>query len=160
MFSGHQDSHDGVMWRGSMEPSGLRDWSAAFIFQGLSWNTRHAQVSKKTDKERKMFKNCANTQWYCFNISHHADITDFGSKLTNDPTNRGLNCAKPVLPVGWAVPKHPLVKECRPQPPWLLLKSWWARQWTSLANYQVCSCSFFYYYFTHFHVFYIRHHMN
>lgn len=52
MFSGHQDGHGGVMWRGSMEPSGLRDWSSAFIFQGLVWNTRPAQVSRKTERKK------------------------------------------------------------------------------------------------------------
>lgn len=53
MLSGHQDGRGGVMWRGCVEPSGLRDWSSTFIFQGLGWNTRPAQVSRKTERERE-----------------------------------------------------------------------------------------------------------
>lgn len=36
-----------------MEPSGLRDWSSTFIFQGLGCNTRPAQVSRKTEKAKE-----------------------------------------------------------------------------------------------------------
>jgi len=52
LLSRHQDDHGGVMWRGCVEPSGLRDWRSAFIFQRLGWNTRPAQVSRKTERAK------------------------------------------------------------------------------------------------------------
>lgn len=41
------------MWRGCVEPSGLKDWSSAFIFQGHGCNTRPTQVSRKTESTRE-----------------------------------------------------------------------------------------------------------
>ena len=54
MLSGHQSGHDGVMWRGSVEPSGLRDWSATFIFQGLTETLNlHRCPGKMREQARK-----------------------------------------------------------------------------------------------------------
>lgn len=41
------------MWRGCVEPSGLKDWSCAFIFQGHGCNPRPTQVSRKTESTRE-----------------------------------------------------------------------------------------------------------